>query len=184
MSDPMEGGGGPSIMDRMNQGQLGNMGAGAGGGEGEAPGTIIDVILRKIFRLNGHSTGGLDSILNLGSVFSGLALQGKSIVTSQLDGRGGVLSGVFSNIAPVGDVHGGPSGVDTSGNADPGAAGGGGGGGDAQAATLASIPTAAIVEAAQPIQGHHVADAAPAPRASSAARASSRSEGGESMGRG
>ncbi|GEM_PF-3763078 len=190
MADPAEGGGGPSIMDRINQGQVG-IGSGGGGGAagGEGPGALIDTFLRMLgikTGLNGHSTGGLDSIFNIGSIFSGLSIQGKSLFSSMLDTRGGILTSFFADLgftfggsihsgnAPVGDAPIGEAPVDTSGAS--------GGGGDAQTATLNTIPTAAIHDTGiQNIQAQHVTDAAPAPRASSAR--ASRSSDGEGMSR-
>mgnify|MGYP001441077929 CR=1 FL=1 len=154
--------------------------ASQGSGAEDAPGTLIDTLLRMIgikTGLNGHSTGGLDAIFNLGGVFSGLSLQGKSIFT-QLDKKGGVLSSFASHLGFTfgGNIHQGTDGgvkdapVDTSG-----------GGGDAQYASLNTIPTAAIHETGiQNIQAEF-GDAMPTPRAS-AVRASRSSSEGEGMG--
>jgi hypothetical protein len=123
--------------------------AGGGGGGEDAPGTIVDALLRMLGikeGLNGHSTGGLDSIFSIGSVFSGFSLQTGSIFNS-LNTRGGVLAGISDKLGFTfgGSIHDGTDGgvqdapVDTSGGG-----GDGGGGGDMQSATLNTIPTAAI----------------------------------------
>ncbi len=135
----LEGGGGPSIADMMNRGQMGGGGGGEGGG-GDAPGSIIDAILRK-FGINGHSSGGLATLFgDLPGIFSGLSLQAGSLM-GKLDARGGVLTSFFADLGFSfgGSVHGDVTGglqsndVDTSGSASSD-------GGSAPSAASIAIP--------------------------------------------
>lgn len=184
MSEEQQAGPSAAMQQFQLNSQIASAGAGGGGGEGaDAPGSLIDTLLRLIgvkSGLNGHSTGGLDSIFNIGSIFSGLSMQSGSIF-GKLDMRGGVLGSFFAKLgfnfggSIHGDVTAGlqASNVDTSGMPS---GGGGGGGGDTQTATLNTIPSAAIHDTGiQNFQGSQVTDIAPMPRASSVK--ASRSEG-------
>ncbi len=129
----MEGGGGPSIMDRMNQGQMGGAPAGGGGGgEGmDGPGSMIDALLRKL-GFNAHSTNGLDSVINIQGIWSNLKMEASGFF-SAFEVRGGILASILSLFtrdiqSHVDDIQGNP--VDTSGSA---------GGGDSQQVSAATI---------------------------------------------
>lgn len=171
----------------LQQAQLNNQIAASragSGGEG-GPGVVVDTLLRfpiignflKFFGLsgiNGHSTTGLDGFLSPSSVFSGLSLQGKSIITSQLDTRGGVAASVLSNFTGPAGSHTGEAaaggGAPIGASGDAGGGGGssdGGGGDDAKYAALNTIPSAAFEGmATEKFQVQHMTDAAPPPRAS------------------
>ena len=188
MADPAEGGGGPSIMDRMNQGQMGAAGGGggAGGGASETPGALIDTFLRMLGikgGLNGHSTGGFDAIFGLGNAFSGLSIQGKSLFSSMLDTRGGILTSFFADLGFTfgGSIHGAGGDVQHApiGEAPVDTSGGGGGGGDAQYASINTIPSAAFQDmgAIQNTAPQHVTDATPPVRGANKAKRVSQSEG-------
>ena len=188
MSDPNQpgaGGGGNDIANLLAQQQAASAG---GGGEGGAP-TMVDGLAR-LLGFNAHSTGGLDGILNIQSIWSGLSLQGKGLFASMLDGRGGVLATFFANLGFTfgGNIHAGqaaPTDSGVAGMAGSSANGGsgGGGGGDAQFASLQTMPPQAAIAAsmaAAPVAAKPMgADYAPPPRGS---RKATRSTKGESSG--
>lgn len=171
---------GNALADMINRGQIasgaGGGDTGGGGGALDAPGSIIDAILRK-FGLNGHSTGGLAALFgDLPNIFGGFSIQN---VFSGTNARGGVLASFFANLGFEfgGSIHGDVTAgvqaapVDTSGSANSD-------GGDAQTATLNTIPTAAIHDTGiQNIQAQHITDASPTPKASAVRAARSESSG-------
>ena len=156
--------------------------SGGGGGEDNVP-TFIDSFLR-LFGVNGHSTsGGLDTVLNLGGIWGGFSLQNTGIF-KLFDKNGGPFAGFLSQLsASIESITGSAPSATPNPPANMGGGGGGaagGGGGDAQYASLQTMPSSASVDisaAAQNIQIQGNIDTTPSPRGSSAPKRASKGEG-------
>ncbi len=164
MTDPTGGDTGPSILDRMNKGQLG---IGAAEAEG-ADSCVLCNILSRIFPFLSFNSTNLDGdLFNLSKVFSGMNAQASAVIAA-LSARGGSWLGdllsrtgfvaggnIFNETAPgpggaavSGEISAAATSTTTAGVAADGAdipnSAASEDSGDTQHASLNTIPSSAI----------------------------------------